>query len=89
VLLTGATCVNITLADGGQFLLLLLSACGSTGSGNVVTQTRAVGAFSSIDVGGGVHLELAVDEGGADVAVLGNPGTLSVERSGGAKVNAG
>jgi hypothetical protein len=42
-------------------LLLLLSACGSTGSGNVVTQTRDVGSFSSIDVGGGVHVELAVD----------------------------
>ena len=41
--------------------LLTLTACGSTGSGNLITETRDVGSFTRIDVSGGVTVELTVD----------------------------
>lgn len=41
--------------------LLTLTACGSTGSGNLITETRDVGSFTRIDVSGGVNVELTVD----------------------------
>ena len=41
--------------------LLTLTACGSTGSGNLITETRDVGSFTRIDAGGGVNIDLTVD----------------------------
>jgi hypothetical protein len=38
-----------------------LVACGPTGSGNVVTETREVGGFDAIEVSGGIVLRLTVD----------------------------
>lgn len=38
-----------------------LSACGVTGSGNLVTEVREVGRFDSIDVSEGIDVELVVD----------------------------
>jgi hypothetical protein len=40
---------------------LLLAACGTTGSGNIVTETRDVGSFDRIETSGGVRVELTVD----------------------------
>jgi hypothetical protein len=42
---------------------ILVAACGPTGSGNVVTETREVAEFDSIEVSGGITLRLtaAVD----------------------------
>jgi hypothetical protein len=40
---------------------LLLAACGTTGSGNIVTEQRDVGSFDQIETGGGVRVELTVD----------------------------
>lgn len=39
----------------------LLASCGETGSGNIVTETRDVGSFTSIEVGSGVNVELLID----------------------------
>lgn len=41
--------------------LILLPACGTTGSGNLVTEERDVGDFDSIEVSGGIDLRLTVD----------------------------
>ena len=41
--------------------LLTLAACGSTGSGNLITETRDVGSFARIDMSRGVNVELTVD----------------------------
>lgn len=41
--------------------LALLSACGPTGSGELVTEEREVGEFDSIEVSGGIELRLTVD----------------------------
>jgi hypothetical protein len=41
--------------------LVLLSACGPTGSGALVTEEREVGEFDSIEVSGGIELRLTVD----------------------------
>lgn len=40
---------------------MLLAACGTTGSGNIVTEQRDVGSFNQIETGGGVGVELTVD----------------------------
>jgi len=44
-------------------LLLLVYACGETGSGNIVTETRDVGSFSRIEASAGVNVDLVVDAG--------------------------
>ena len=40
---------------------LFVPACGGVGSGDIVTEIRAVGAFSNLDIGGGVNVELTID----------------------------
>ncbi len=40
---------------------LLLIACGETGSGTIVTETRDVGEFTQIEVNSGVDVRLVVD----------------------------
>ncbi len=39
----------------------LLTVCGPRGSGNIVTETRDVGEFASLEVSGGIDLRLTVD----------------------------
>jgi hypothetical protein len=39
----------------------LLTACGPSGSGNLVTEAREVGEFTSLEVSGGIDLRLTVD----------------------------
>jgi hypothetical protein len=41
--------------------MTLLAACGPSGSGNVVSEDRDVGAFDSIEVSGGIALRLTTD----------------------------
>jgi hypothetical protein len=47
----------------GAVLVLALTAvgCGSTGSGNIVTETREVEAFDRIEVSSGIAVEITVD----------------------------
>ena len=42
-------------------LSMTLAACGPSGSGNIVSDDRDVGAFDSIEVSGGIALRLIVD----------------------------
>ena len=42
-------------------LSMTLAACGPSGSGNIVSDERDVGAFDSIEVSGGIALRLNVD----------------------------
>jgi len=50
---------------------VLVAACGPSGSGNIVTETRDVGAFDSIEVSGGIDVRLTVDPGAeTSVAVV-------------------
>jgi hypothetical protein len=50
--------------------VIFLTACGPSGSGNIVTEERDVGAFDNIEVSGGIALRLTVDPaGGTTVAV--------------------
>jgi len=44
---------------------LVATACGTSGSGDVVTEFRDIGAFAAIDVGSGIAVELTVDSGAA------------------------
>ena len=41
--------------------VMLLAACGPSGSGNIVSEDRDVGAFDSIEVSGGIALRLTID----------------------------
>ena len=43
--------------------MTLLAACGPSGSGNIVSEDRDVGAFDSIEVSGGIALRLTADSG--------------------------
>ena len=49
-------------------LCLASTACGTVGSGDVVSEDRNVGSFESLDISAGVNVELVVDPG-ADTAV--------------------
>ena len=52
-------------------VVLLGAACGPSGSGNVVTEERAVGDFTAISVSEGIQVELVVDPNGTNsVAVV-------------------
>lgn len=52
-------------------LALVVSACGTIGSGDMVTEDRAVGAFDSLDISEGITVELLVDPGAVpSVSVL-------------------
>ncbi|MCZ6737465.1 MAG: DUF2807 domain-containing protein [Actinobacteria bacterium] len=42
-------------------MALVVSACGLTGSGDIVTEEREVGSFRGISICGGVDVELVVD----------------------------
>lgn len=46
---------------GMAALALMLAACSNIGSGNLITETRDVGDFDSIDVSAGINVELTVD----------------------------
>jgi len=39
----------------------LITACGASGSGNIVTEVREVGEFDNIEVSGGIDVRLEVD----------------------------
>jgi hypothetical protein len=47
----------------GVLLLLASTAvgCGSTGSGNIVSETREIGSFDQIEVSSGIAVEITVD----------------------------
>ena len=45
-------------------VVLATTACGGRGSGDLVTEDRNVAAFSAVEVGGGINLELEVVPGG-------------------------
>ena len=45
------------------FLSLVVSGCGTVGSGDVVTENRPVGAFDSLEISEGINVELLVDPG--------------------------
>ncbi|MFZ0013452.1 MAG: DUF2807 domain-containing protein, partial [Acidimicrobiia bacterium] len=42
-------------------LVVTAVACGSTGSGNIVSETREVGSFDRIEISSGVAVEIIVD----------------------------
>jgi hypothetical protein len=46
-----------------MLVLLVLTAvgCGSTGSGNIVSETREIGSFDRIEVSSGIAVEITVD----------------------------
>ena len=46
-------------------LLATVAACGTAGSGNLMTEQRDVGDFDSVRVGGGINLVLEVVPGGS------------------------
>lgn len=46
---------------GALVFAALLAACGPSGSGDIVAETRSVGEFTAVDVSGGIDLQLAVD----------------------------
>lgn len=50
--------------------VVALTACGTVGSGDVVTEDRAVGSFDSLDISEGIEVELTVDPGAAPSVVL-------------------
>jgi len=50
--------------------ITLLAACGPSGSGNIVSEDRDVGAFDSIEVSGGIALRLTADPGAATAVVV-------------------
>lgn len=50
----------------GLALLLVATACGPSGSGNLVTEERLVGDFTEISVSEGIELELVVDPDGTN-----------------------
>ena len=52
---------NKTLVGAVLVLALTAVGCGSTGSGNIVTETREVEAFDRIEVSSGIAVEITVD----------------------------
>ncbi len=50
--------------------VMLLAACGPSGSGNIVSEDRDVGAFDSIEVSGGIALRLTVDPAAATAVTV-------------------
>ncbi len=50
--------------------LIALTACGTVGSGDVVTEDRTVGSFDSLDISEGIEVELTVDPGASPSVVL-------------------
>lgn len=50
-----------TLAGAVLVLALTAVSCGSTGSGNIVSETREVGSFDRIEVSSGIAVEITVD----------------------------
>jgi hypothetical protein len=50
-----------TRITGGCLVLALVAAACTTGSGNVVTDTRDLGDFEGIDVSGGIEVRVTVD----------------------------
>jgi len=52
---------NKTLTGLLAALVLTAVGCGSTGSGDIVSETREVGSFDRIDVSSGISVEITVD----------------------------
>jgi len=50
-----------TLVGAVLVLALTAAGCGSTGSGNIVTETREVDTFDRIEVSSGIAVEITVD----------------------------
>jgi hypothetical protein len=53
----------IRSSAGVLFGMLVITACGPSGSGTIVTESRSVGDFTGVEVGGGIDLQLTVDPG--------------------------
>jgi hypothetical protein len=54
---------NKTLIGLLAALVVTAVACGSTGSGTIVSETREVGSFDRIEVSSGIAVEINVDPG--------------------------
>lgn len=56
------------LTISGLVLLSSLAGC-ATGSGNIVSEARNVGDFNSVNVSGGLHVELTIDPQGTSEVI--------------------